>query len=62
MLCGVFLSVGVEISHDRNALLRINYDKIFKKVDNLTSIWSTRDLTIEGKVITVNTLLSSQFI
>ena len=56
------LVLGIDISHDRTELLTINYEKIVKKVDSLTNIWSTRDLSIESKVITVNTLMSSQFI
>ena len=54
--------LGVEITHDKEMLQDENYTNVMKKIDNIIDLWNNRKLTIEGRVITVNILMSSQFV
>ena len=52
----------VNITHDKHILIKSNYDAVFKKNDDMTKLWKNRNLSLAGKVITINTLMSSQLI
>ncbi len=54
--------LGVDITNDKSDLLKRNYEAVFKKVTNMANIWKNRNLSLAGKVITINTLMASQFI
>ena len=54
--------LGVYFSPDRTKMINENYNKLLNKVKAITTVWSSRSLTIIGKILLVNTLLMSQFI
>ncbi len=54
--------LGVDITHDKPDLIHRNYKAVFKKISNITNVWKNRNLSLAGKVLTINTLMTSQFI
>ncbi len=54
--------LGVDITHDFNDLVFRNYNQVFKKLDNIAKLWGNRNLSLCGKIITANVLMSSQFV
>ncbi len=54
--------LSVDITHDKPDLIHRNYKAVFKKISNITNVWKNRNLSLAGKVITINTLMASQFI
>ncbi len=54
--------LGVDITHDKQELLALNFNAVLKKVDNVIDAWNNRQLSLEGKIVTVNVLMSSQFV
>ncbi len=54
--------LGVDVTHEKTDLLERNYDDVFKKLEKTIEMWTNRNLSLAGKVITANTLMSSQFI
>ena len=54
--------LGVDIHWDNDVVLRKNYDKIVEKVGATLKGWSSRSLSLAGKVTIVNTLIGSLFV
>ena len=54
--------LGVDIHHDEDELLNINYTKIVEKSREVLSRWCHRNLSLFGKVNVINTLISSLFV
>ena len=52
----------VDIHWDNDVVLRKNYDKIVEKVGATLKGWSSRSLSLAGKVTIVNTLIGSLFV
>ncbi len=55
-------ALGIHITHDRQALIHLNYDPLKIKVENIIKIWSQRNLTIYGKVAIIKAFLQSQLV
>ena len=58
---GPLTILGIQLSLQED-FLNINYTPLLKKIQFLTNIWESRDLTWLGKVTIVKTLLVSQLI
>ena len=54
--------LGVLISTDLNEMIEINYKPILSKIKNTINMWKMRNLTINGKVTIVKTLLVSKLV
>ncbi len=54
--------LGVNVTHEKTDLLKLNYDDIFTSLEKTVEMWGNRKLSLAGKIITANTLMSSQFI
>ena len=54
--------LGVDITHNFADLVHRNYNQVFKKLDKIIELWGNRNLSLHGKIITVNVLMSSQFV
>ena len=54
--------LGVDISHDSDVITNRNYNQVFKKLDNIAELWQNRNLSLCGRIITANVLMSSQFV
>ncbi len=54
--------LGVEITNEKNELLELNYDSVFNSIEKIAQLWTNRDLSLAGKIITANTLMSSLFV
>ena len=52
-------TLGVELRHDD---LSKNYDNILLKMQTIANTWQYRNLTLMGKILIVNTLISSLFV
>lgn len=59
---GTIKVLGTHITPEYNDIVRINYEYLFDRIDNLFKVWSTRNLTPYGKIQVVNSLASSQFV
>jgi hypothetical protein len=49
--------LGITITNDIDESYTENFESKIKSIENLIHIWSTRNLTIKGKVTVINTLL-----
>jgi len=54
--------LGVVICHRTEELIKLNYYKALKKIENILKIWGRRYLTLYGKVIIINTFVISQLV
>ena len=54
--------LGVEVTHETNKLVAKNYKDTIKKAQGILSLWSSRSLSLIGKVLIVNTLIVSLFV
>ena len=54
--------LGVNITADLEKLLRENYDPLYEKCKAILNSWKSRQLSLYGKIITINTLVASQFV
>ena len=54
------LGVEVMLNKDMN-LLNVNYDPIMQKVQGVLSTWSRRNLSLNGKVLIINSMVASLF-
>ena len=54
--------LGIVISHDVQEQLDLNYQQVYDKMCNVIRSWSTRSLTLMGKICIVNTLVASLFV
>ena len=57
-------NLGIKMSIDSQAqeTLKLNYDVLIEKVKNVLTVWHNRSLSLFGKILVVNTLISSIFI
>ena len=54
-------TLGLSMSCDGSAN-DVNFNKIVTKLDNVIGSWSTRSSSLSGKILIVNTLISSLFV
>ena len=54
--------LGVTVSHDQDSMLRKNYSPIITKCSSVLQGWSSRGLSLFGRIVVVNTLIASLFI
>ena len=59
---GPIKSLGIELCHRTEDLLKLNYTKSLEKMCNIIRIWEKRYLTPYGKVIVINSFIISQFV
>lgn len=59
---GPIRSLGVDICHRTEDLIKLNYTKALKKMENILKFWGKRYLTLYGKVVVINTFIISQFV
>ena len=51
--------LGIWICQSELETLRCNYEPLFDKVENIFKMWQQRDLSLIGKILIVNTLITS---
>ena len=54
--------LGVILTHNKDLLLKMNYDLLREKMETLTCIWLQRGLSLFGKILVVNALMMSLFV
>ena len=54
--------LGVQLTADRKQLLKLNYEPIITKLQNIISVWQQRKITLFGKISVIQSLLVSQLI
>ena len=54
--------LGVWVSDDTETLHVLNYEPLLAKCKNVLSSWENRGLSLMGKILVINTLITSQFI
>ena len=54
--------LGVEIGSDKQSILTSNYEDIVDRVRAIVNSWKERDLSLLGKVMVLNSLVSSLFV
>lgn len=54
--------LGITITHELDKLQRLNLAPVFDKMLNVCEIWSRRKITLTGKVVILNGLVSSLLI
>ncbi len=56
--------LGVDIAHCEHLVIKRNYDHVLENVKEVLNLWVTRDLSLMGKVLVVNTssLIASHFV
>ena len=55
-------SLGIWVCNDVKEANRINFESLIPKIESIINTWSKRDLTIMGKVLIVDVLISSLFV
>ena len=54
--------LGVTVSHQKNDLIKLNYNSIIQKMEGIFTTWRKRNLSLYGKILVVNTLVASLFV
>ena len=54
--------LGVKVCDNRNTQIGLNYDGMLDKVQGILTLWTSRKLSLIGKVTVVNTLVGSLFV
>ena len=54
--------LGVEIGSDKQSILTSNYEDIVDRVRAIVNSWKERDLSLLGKIMVLNSLVSSLFV
>ena len=54
--------LGIQVCDDQNLLMTLNYNPIIEKSKAILSLWSKRALSLIGRVMIVNSLVSSLFV
>ena len=54
--------LGIVFSADKHEMIRINYENVIKKIENIMGSWHSRSLSIIGKIVVINTLVISQLV
>ena len=58
---GPFKTLGIWFSFDPQKCKLLNFEEKIKKIEQLVNIWSTRNLSLKGKVTILKSLIVSQF-
>ena len=56
-----FKTMGIWFSNDPQKCKLLNFEDKIKKIEQLVNIWSTRNLSLKGKVTILKSLIVSQF-
>ena len=59
---GPIRCLGIDICHRTEDLLKLNYTKSLRKMEDILKIWGRRYLTLYGKVTVLNTFVISQLV
>ena len=59
---GNFEVLGIKIHREDKQSLDLNYDCLETKVEAILKLWAARNLSLEGKINVINTLIQSLFI
>ena len=54
--------LGVWLSPNIDEITRLNYEEIYKKAQTVISKWCNRSLSLHGKVLVINNLITSLFV
>ena len=54
--------LGIEVCENESEAIEANYKPLLAKIDTIFRSWSKRNLSLEGKINIVNTLVASQFV
>ena len=57
---GPFKTLGIWFSYDKNESIKLNYQERLNKMKVLTNIWSSRNLSLKGKVTIIKSLILPQ--
>ena len=57
-----FAVLGIHVNADTNLSIALNYGDIVNKVQSILITWRSRNLSLVGKVLIVNTLIASLFV
>ena len=57
---GAFKTLGIWFSHDIKESVNLNFTKKLETMEILKNIWSTRKLSLKGKVVVLKTLMLPQ--
>ena len=52
--------LGINVQANRQRMLQVNYENLFKRMQNVLNPWGARSATLMGKILIVNALMSSQ--
>ena len=56
-----FTILGITFNTDLSSMVPKNYDKAMTKLNNLTTIWGKRNLTVLGKITVLKSLIVPHF-
>ena len=54
--------LGVTICHDRQQMIKLNYEPIIERMKGILTSWSKRNLSLVSKIQVVNALVASLFV
>ena len=54
--------LGIYVHEDINERIKLNFGDLYIKVDSVLKLWSSRNLTLMGRILVVNTLVESLFV
>ena len=54
--------LGITITANLNDMTLLNLTPVITKINNIIKVWSRRKLTLFGKIVVINTLISSQLV
>ena len=54
--------LGIEITQNSEKLIELNYMSLLPKIKGILCDWSTRKLSLHGKITIINTLIASLFV
>ena len=57
---GPFKTLGIWFSYDKDESVKLNYQERLNKEKVLTNIWSSRNLSLKGKVTVIKSLILPQ--
>ena len=49
--------LGMYFSTDKSETIQLNYDRLLGKIDKILKSWHSRNLTLVGKIVVINTLV-----
>ena len=54
--------LGVEVGSDLTKVTTNTFQKLIRRIENVIKLWSSRQITLLGRIVIIKTLLVSQFI